>query len=122
METEWRSAIESLRAENAHARTILSGFTLNVPYIVLPRADIRAIFTGDVLDGWKRFYDRYPDSAGYLQLSAVGFDADRTKAIVYFAHSYNSLGGKYSYYLLRKLEGTWQDARVPGVDTCLVMS
>jgi len=34
METEWKSNLASLRAENAYARTILSGFTLSVPYIV----------------------------------------------------------------------------------------
>jgi hypothetical protein len=122
IETEWKSTLESLRAENAHARTILPGFTLSVPYIVLPKADIMAFFTPlstQRLDGWKQFYARYPDSAGILRLSAVGFDTDRTKAIVYIAHSTNYLGGEYSYHLLRKLGGNWQDTRVPGVNTCL---
>jgi hypothetical protein len=119
METDWKSELESLRVENAHARTILSGFTLSVPYIVLSKTDIGAVFAGNLFDGWKHFYDRYPDSPGILQLSAVGFDADRTKAIVYIAHSYGGWGGENSYHLLRKLGGSWQDTRVPGVDTCL---
>jgi hypothetical protein len=120
IETEWKSTVESLRAENAHARTILSGFTLSVPYVVLPKADIMAFFTGPGFDGWNHFYERYPDSAGFLALSAVGFDADRTKAVVYIAHSTNYLGGEYSYHLLRKVGGNWQDTRVPGVNTCMM--
>jgi hypothetical protein len=125
IETEWKSTVESLRAENLHARTILPGFTLSVSYIVVPKADIMAFFTPlsiQRLDGWKHFYERYPDSAGFLALSAVGFDADRTKAIVYIAHSTNYLGGEYSYHLLRKVGGSWQDTRVPGVNTCLLNS
>jgi hypothetical protein len=118
MESEWRSALESLHAENAHARTILSGFTLSVPYIVLSKADVMAVFDGLGPDGWKHFVERYPNSAGYLRLSAVGFDADRTKAIVYMGHTYNSWGGQVAHHLLRKLTGTWRDTRVPGVDTC----
>jgi hypothetical protein len=122
IETEWKSTLESLRAENAHARTILSGFTLHVPYIVLPRADIMAFFTPGSLDGWKHFYERYPDSAGYAAVSAVGFDTDRTKAIVYFAHHYNYLGGDYAYHLLQKLGGKWQETQVPGVNACWMAS
>lgn len=117
IETEWRSVLESLRAENAHARTILPGFTLSVPYIVLPKADIMAMFTGPLGD-WRPFYNRYPDSAGYLGLSAVGFDTDRTKAIVYIGHSYGGWGGEDSYHLLRKSAGRWQETPVPGVSTC----
>jgi hypothetical protein len=121
METDWKSNLERLRAENAHARTILPGFALSVPYIVLSKADVKAAFTGDPID-WKPFYNRYPDSAGYLQLSAVGFDADQTKAILYLGHSYNNMGGEYSYHLLQKVAGRWQDTRVPGVNTCASMA
>lgn len=117
IETEWKGTLESLHAENAHARTILPGFTLSVPYVVLPKADIMAIFTGPLAD-WRPFYERYPDSAGYLRLSAVGFDTDRTKAIVYIAHSYGGWGGEDSYQLLRKLAGRWQETQLPGVNTC----
>jgi predicted XRE-type DNA-binding protein len=119
IETEWKSTLENLRTENAHTRTILSGFTLSVPYLVVPKADIRAIFTGQSGD-WKAFAERYPNSAGYLALSAVGFDTDRTKAMVYMAHAYGNQGGFNSYHLLRRVAGHWQDARVPGVNTCQV--
>jgi hypothetical protein len=122
IETEWKSTLESLRAENAHARAILSGLQLSVPYIVLPTADILAFFHPPALDGWKHFYERYPDSAGFIAVSAVGFDTDQAKAIVYFAHHYEYLGGDYSYRLLRKAEGKWQDSQVPGVKVCWMAS
>jgi hypothetical protein len=124
IDTEWRSVLDSLRTESATARTILPGRALSVPYVVLPKANIDAILgtEGNPNDHWRRFYERYPNSAGYISLSAVGFDPGRTKAMVYMFHGSGSMGASGSYHLLRKLAGRWQDTQVPGVDTCRMMA
>jgi hypothetical protein len=56
---------------------------------------------------WDSFYSRYPDSGGYIQLSAVGFSADKTKALVYLAHYCGSLCGTGGYAFLEKRDGKW---------------
>ena len=65
--------------------------------------------------GWKPFYDRYPDSSGYLQMSAVGFNGARTRALVYMGHQCNNLCGGGSYHLMDKVKGAWLPATVSGV-------
>jgi hypothetical protein len=37
--------------------------------------------------GWDGFYERYPDSGGYVVMSAVGFNKAKTLAIVYMGTS-----------------------------------
>lgn len=85
MVSAWRLVLQDLKTENATPRAILPGRVPSVPYAVLPKANIEAIFKDPRL-GWRHFYQQYPQPAGFAQLSAVGFDARRTKAIVYFAH------------------------------------
>src|SRR2546423_35512 len=55
--------------------------------------------------GWKGFYEKYPDSGGYNEVSAVGFNKDKTVAIVYVAHSCGGLCGGGSFHVLEKEEG-----------------
>jgi hypothetical protein len=40
---------------------------------------------------WDGFYQKYPDSGGYMFLSAVGFDAPKQRAMVYMAGSCGGL-------------------------------
>src|SRR6266516_4749243 len=77
LETAWRSVVESFKAENAKARIVLPGYDLGLPYVVVASADIRATFNAvpnDPMFGWSGFYKEYPDSGGFMQVSAVGFD------------------------------------------------
>jgi len=59
-------------------------------------------------DYWKAFYTRYPESGGWLEFSAVGFNADRTIAVVYMAAHYGWLGGEGSFHVLHKVQGRWE--------------
>jgi len=43
-----------------------------------------------------------------FQVSAVGFNSDRTRALVYVGHSCGGLCGGGTYHLLIKKEGKWQ--------------
>ena len=125
MEDEWKPVVDSFKAENAAVRHVLSGRNLHLPYIVVPRADITQLFKGAVDDpafGWTDFYNQYPDSGGYMEFSAVGFDPSRTRAMVYVAHHCGSLCGGGAHHLLQKVDGRWQPARLKGVTQCIWMS
>jgi hypothetical protein len=75
-------------------------------------SDLFANTTKNLSDRWRSFYSRYPDSDGYTELSAVGFNADKTKAFVYIAHHCGSLCGAGSYTFLEKRDGKWVKASV----------
>jgi len=122
LETDWRPVVDSYKAENADVRILLPRQRLQVEYVVVPAAEIQASFRdvpNDPMFGWTGFYRRYPDSGGYMQLSAVGFDASKTRAMVYVAHRCGSLCGGGMYHLLEKVDGAWREARIPGVTQCM---
>jgi len=52
---------------------------------------IRALLKSD---GWDGFYKRFQDSGGFIIVSAVGFNADKTQAIVYSGSSCGMLCGR----------------------------
>jgi hypothetical protein len=122
LETEWKPVVDSFRTENAGVRRLLGGFQLGVSYVVLPAAEIKASFelvTGDPLFGWTGFQQRYPDSGGSIMVvSAVGFDPEKRRAMVYMAHSCGSLCGGGTHHLLEKVDGAWRAAKLAGVTNC----
>jgi hypothetical protein len=93
-------------------------FDFPKPYTLVDSNTINQFFRLG-LRGWDTFYKRYPDSGGYLTMSPVGFNKDKTQAIVYIGSSCGSLCGRWGFHLLERVQGTWKE--VPGV-TCLMMS
>jgi hypothetical protein len=64
---------------------------------------------------WNVFYSRFPQSSGYLVLSAPAFDSERRQAVVLSDHMYASLGGQGLLLLfVRDDAGKWTiKARLP---------
>jgi hypothetical protein len=56
---------------------------------------------------WEGFYQRYPNSGGWIELSAVGFNATKTVAVVYMGHHCGSLCGGGGFHVLEKKNGQW---------------
>jgi hypothetical protein len=62
---------------------------------------------------WGDFYKRYPDSGGIIRVSTVGFNRQKTLAIVNTGSSCNDLCGSGSFHLLKNIDGKWKP--MPGV-------
>jgi hypothetical protein len=122
LETDWKPVLDSYRAANGTTRAIRPGQQIGLPYQVVPSRLIASAFDKPVQDGvndgWQRYYRRYPGSGGYLQLSAVGFNPTKTRAMVYMAHSCGGLCGEGMHYLLERVEGVWREAKIPGITQC----
>ncbi len=95
-------------------------FTMPRPYEFVSAADLDAIFEKGP-GGWKGFYERYPKSGGYLQVSAIGFNAEKTIAIVYMAHGCGGLCGGGGFSILEKKDGKWREMKWQGT-TCTWVS
>jgi hypothetical protein len=93
-------------------------FEIAKPYILVSSDTVRQVFR-QLPGGWDNFYKRYPDSGGYLTLSPVGFNKDKTQAIVHTGSSCGGLCGRWGFHLLEKVQGKWKE--VPGV-TCSLVS
>jgi hypothetical protein len=63
---------------------------------------------------WKEFYKRYPGSGGIIVFSPVGFNPERTRAIVYSGDGCGLLCGEWNFHLFQKINGSWTEA--PGVN------
>ena len=102
---------QSFEAANKTATTLHADFRLAKPARLASREELDAAFrsrsTSGVGDGWEGFRLHFPDSAGYLILSGVGFNADRTIALVYVEHRCGGLCGAAHYYILQKRNGRW---------------
>jgi len=65
--------------------------------------------------------ERVPGSGGYVEMSAVGFNSDKTLALLYAGHSCGGLCGGGTYHLLKKADGKWTEINWPGT-TCTWVS
>ena len=121
LETDWKPVVDDFKRQNAQVRFVMPGRDLRVPYVVVPRKDIMAFFAKGG-GNWPEFHRRYPDSGGYIEVSAVGFDPSKTRGMVYVAHHCGGLCGAGSHHLLEKVNGAWRMANIPGINACMWIS
>ena len=81
-------------------------FRIEKPYVLITSDELTTTFDQGI-EGWKKFYEQHPDSGGWIELSAVGFNSDKTIAVVYMGHSCGGLCGGGSFHVLQKKDGQW---------------
>lgn len=100
--------VADFKNKSRACRTIEAKLDLSAKYILLSQQERRVIFSkADVNKSWKGFHQKYPDAKGYINLSNVGFNEDRTQALV---NTYRKCGencGGEKMVLLTKLNGKW---------------
>ena len=69
-------------------------------------------------NGWEALEKRYPGSAGYIIFSAVGFNREKTLAVVYSGTDCGTVCGRWAVHLLEKVGDEWH--RIP--DRCTTVS
>ncbi|HYW09619.1 MAG TPA: hypothetical protein VE913_21835 [Longimicrobium sp.] len=62
---------------------------------------------------WRSFNDRYPNSDGYFQVSAVGYDRDGTRAVLYLGHWCGMLCGEGRIVTLARVGTGWKVLESP---------
>jgi hypothetical protein len=80
-----------------------------IHYMFISEAELHAIFAGDLISDWKKFYQLYPQSGGYWELSPVGFNnaANPNQGLVYICHHCGALCFNGSFVVLQKIQGRW---------------
>ncbi|HZS44061.1 MAG TPA: hypothetical protein VFC63_03095 [Blastocatellia bacterium] len=100
-----RAALDDYRQLDGKSLVLQPDFQAGRQYEFITRAELDPIFKQG---GWEAFRKKYPDSSGYTQLSPVGFNADKTIAVVYVSHSCGPLCGAGGFQILEKKNGKWQ--------------
>jgi hypothetical protein len=113
---KFKDAIVEYERVNSKQRLLQPLFHSDKPYVLVSSDAIKAAFKEHY---WDSFKSRYPGSGGYITLSQVGFNSDKTLAIVYTGSSCGGLCGKWGLHVLEKVDGKWR--AVNGV-TCFTVS
>jgi len=112
----FKDAIADYERVNKKQWLLEPRFQIEKPYEIVGSDVIAGLLKSG---GWRGFDKRYLGSGGYIIVSAVGFNADKTQAIVYSGSLCGSLCGRWSFHLLEKVAGKWRE--VPGV-SCFSVS
>jgi hypothetical protein len=100
-EIGWEAVENSFKAENTRVRLLRRMLPVDIPYRLIPRAEI-AVDDARLILKYPGTWQRRPESIEYAAVSVVGFDATKTKAIVYV--HLRSEGG---VYWIEKRLGKW---------------
>ena len=105
--------VDDLRAKNNEAHAFTRRFDIKRRYVLVSEKEIEDIFK-EGGGWWEEFYRRYPESRGFATFSRVGFNDDKTQALVYQAYSCGGLCGGGGYVLLVKVNGVWTNKGTVG--------
>ena len=107
-EKEWEErigpAISDYVRSNAKPSLLQPRLKVAVPYRLIAADELRSTIQ---TAGWEGFYQHYPDSGGWIELSAVGFNGNKTVAVVYMGHHCGPLCGGGGFHVLEKKDGKW---------------
>ena len=104
-----RSAAEDYEAKNSQPWLLNKAmFKLPVKLNLITDLDLKAIFHGHWGElEWISYYKRYPESTGFVMLSRIGFNTDRTQGLLYIGSRCGPGCGEINFLLLEKANGTW---------------
>ena len=95
------------KERNRGSHQIKDTFNLKIEYALVRKDELEHVLKSG---GWETFYEKYPDSGGYISFSRVGFNPERNQALIYFEHWCQMLCGSGIYVLLSKGEDGWKVA------------
>jgi len=81
-------------------------FSVDQEIVLLTEGESDAIFWGG--GRWGEFNSKFPGSSGTIELSRVGFNNDKTEAILYFGNQQDRLMGQGFYLLLARNGDSWR--------------
>jgi hypothetical protein len=103
------SAADDYEAKN-NSKWLLNknSFKLPMKISLITDDDLRSIFHGSWGDlEWINYYRRFPESRGFVMLSRIGFNTERTQALVYVGSRCGPGCGDIHFLLLEKANGVW---------------
>jgi hypothetical protein len=98
--------LDRLLERLADARALPADLPDRAAVTFVDESELKSIF-GSGLDGWDRFYKRYPKASGFLTLSRIAFDDAFSQALLFVDHTYGMLGAQGSFVFLRKTSKGW---------------
>jgi hypothetical protein len=103
-----RETVEAFEQRTKASCQLKPSLDASLTYTLVSADDFSNLFKKGVGgDGWAKFYKKYPNSSGYWEFSAVGYDKISAEALVYVGHHCGWLCGTGHLVLLAKENGSW---------------
>ena len=103
-----QDAIQDFVTKNRKSSVLKDQFKMKATIILINNSDVKRLFHDSIDGGWELFHAKYPNATSINTLSRVGFNKDRTEALVYYTYSCGGLCGQGQYVLLRKHDSYWK--------------
>ncbi|MCK4349437.1 MAG: hypothetical protein KAX13_01190 [Candidatus Krumholzibacteria bacterium] len=116
MRSDWveleSETIDSLIVRNSFSVELEKKLLLDSKYRLIPRDEYVKILQGNSGPNWNNFDTLFPDSPGFMTVSRVGFNSERTQALIYFYNAYRCSGDKVvpstrNIAMFVKRDGEW---------------
>lgn len=98
------TAIADYLKVNKKTWLIQKNIKLEMPYQIIDKEKVNSIFKNE---SWNEFNNQYPDAKGFIKLSAVGYNPEKTVAVVYSGWRCGIRCGGGEYHVLQKKDGKW---------------
>ena len=99
-------AISDYVKQNQKTWLLQRDLRIDRPYETITPDELKSIFEQGI-EGWKTFHQKHPDTGGWIELSAVGFNDDKTIAVVYMGYHCGIVCGGGEFHVLQKKDGKW---------------
>jgi hypothetical protein len=103
-----KDAIDDFIKKNRKSSALTDQFKLKATIVLITNSDVKRMFHDSIEGGWDLFHTKYPNAISIHTLSRVGFNKDKTAALVYYTYSCGGLCGQGQYVLLGKHDGQWK--------------
>lgn len=109
--------IGDLKAKNKQPLRLKPLFDIPLRYAIVSKEELTNSFgdSSNPADAWERFYQRYPNSAGLISLSRVGFNHGISKALVYLERACGPSCAEGRVVFLTKEKEHWAVQSVLGL-------
>jgi len=98
--------IDDFKNKNANTYKLENKISIPQSVVLISNKELQNIFRDDM--GWLRFYMKYPDSSsGILEISRVGFNDNKTQALLQYGYQYDWQAGRGDLFFLTKDERKW---------------
>jgi hypothetical protein len=113
-------AFLDLKAKNRAQSVLENKFSVKLPCILMTREAESKLFYSTpserkdkafiekVRSSWNQFYEEYPGAQGILTISRVGFNADKSEAVVYIQNVAAFMAASGKLFFLTKKNGSWE--------------
>ena len=99
--------VKDFELKNKKGHRLENLFKLKVATTLVNSQEMDEMFDRDFIAAWQTVEEKYPNSVGIISLSRIGFDREKTQAIVYIGRGCGPICGESRFFLLVKEAGHW---------------